>query len=137
MCIRDRAEPPGYASPLYPAAGIALAATLTFGRAALPGVLLGSFFVNGALGALRGQAGPALLVLPLVIGAGATLQAGVGAALVRRFVGLPASLPAPRGIQLSGGLGGGHGVAPVPADVVGGVWPGSPEANRPDGVAMG
>ena len=26
------AEPPGYASPLYPSAGIALAATLTFGR---------------------------------------------------------------------------------------------------------
>ena len=90
------AEPPGYASPLYPAAGIALAATLTFGRAALPGVLLGSFFVNGALGALRGQAGPALLVLPLVIGAGAALQAGLGAALIRRFVGLPAPLNAPR-----------------------------------------
>ena len=100
------AEPPGYASPLYPAAGIALAATLTFRRAALPGVLLGSFFVNGALGALRGQAGPALLVLPLVIGAGATLQAGVGAALIRRFVGLPASLHAPRDIVLAGGLGG-------------------------------
>ena len=100
------AEPPGYASPLYPAAGIALAATLTFGRAALPGVLLGSFFVNGALGALRGQAGPALLVLPLVIGAGATMQAGVGAALIRRFVGLPASLHAPRDIVLAGGLGG-------------------------------
>ena len=100
------AEPPGYASPLYPAAGIALAATLSFGRAALPGVLLGSFFVNAALGALSGQAGPALLALPLVIGAGAALQAGLGAALIRRFVGLPAPLSAPRDIVLAGGLGG-------------------------------
>ena len=100
------AEPPGYASPLYPAAGIALAATLTFGRAALPGVLLGSFIVNGALGVLRGQAGLALLALPLVIGAGAALQAGLGAALIRRFVGLPAPLNAPRDIVLAGGLGG-------------------------------
>ncbi|MDZ7592873.1 MAG: CHASE domain-containing protein [Rubrivivax sp.] len=100
------AEPPGYASPLYPAAGIALAAALTFGRAALTGVLLGSFFVNAALGMLRGQAGPALLALPLFLGAGAALQAGLGAALIRRFVGLPAPLDAPRAIVLAGGLGG-------------------------------
>ncbi len=100
------AGPPGYASPLYPAAGIALAATLTFGRAALPGVLLGSFIVNAALGVLRGQAGLALVALPLVIGAGAALQAGVGAALIRRFVGLPLLLNAPRDILLAGGLGG-------------------------------
>jgi PAS domain S-box-containing protein len=97
------AEPPGYASPLYPAAGVALAAILAFGRAALPGVLLGSFVVNAALGVLRGQAG---LALPLVIGAGAALQAGLGAALIRRFVGQPAPLDAPRDIVLAGGLGG-------------------------------
>ena len=49
------AGPPGYASPLYPAAGIALAARLVFGPAALPGVWLGAFAVNAGLGVLRGQ----------------------------------------------------------------------------------
>jgi PAS domain S-box-containing protein len=99
------AEPPGYASPLYPSAGIALAATLTFGRSALPGVLLGAFTVNVALGLLRAQTGLSLLSLPALIGVGAALQAALGAALIRRFVGQPAVLNAPREIVLAGGLG--------------------------------
>ena len=37
---------PGYASPIFPAAGWALAAALCFGRSALPGVLLGSAGLN-------------------------------------------------------------------------------------------
>ncbi len=92
------AGPPGYASPLYPPAGIALAAVLCYGRAALPGVLLGAFTVNAGLGALRGAGGLSNLGLPLLIGAGAALQAGVGAALVRRFVSMPLVLNAPRDI---------------------------------------
>ncbi|MDO8419666.1 MAG: CHASE domain-containing protein, partial [Rubrivivax sp.] len=99
------AGPPGYASPLFPAAGIALAATLTFGRAALPGVLLGAFAVDAGLGLLRAQAGLSLLLLPLIIGVGAALQAALGAALIRRFVGQPLVLNAPRDILLAGGLG--------------------------------
>ena len=99
------AGPPGYASPLYPSAGIALAATLTYGRSALPGVLIGAFTVNAALGLLGAQTGLALLGLPLLIGAGATLQAALGAALIRRFVGQPTVLNAPRDIVLAGVLG--------------------------------
>ena len=100
------AEPPAYASPLYPSAGIALAATLAYGRrAALPGVLLGALTVNAGLGLLRGQSGLSLVLLPLLIGTGAALQAGVGAMLIRRFVGLPVVLNAPRDILLAGGLG--------------------------------
>ena len=76
------AGPPGYASPLFPSAGIALAAVLCFGRAALPGVLLGSLTVNMGMGLLRSQSGAALLLLPLVIGVGAMLQAAAGAALL-------------------------------------------------------
>ena len=100
------AEPPAYSSPLYPSAGIALAAVLSFGRAALPGVLLGAFAVNAGLGALRHMSGLELLQLPLLISLGATLQAGVGAALVRRFVGPVVVLNAPRDIVLAGLLGG-------------------------------
>jgi PAS domain S-box-containing protein len=99
------AGPPGYASPLYPPAGIALAATLVFGTAALPGVLLGAFAVNAGLGALRGQTGLALALLPALIGIGAALQAGVGAALVSRYVARPLVLNAPRDILRFGLLG--------------------------------
>ena len=100
------AGPPGYASPLYPSAGIALVAALVFGRAALPGVLIGAFVVNASLGLLRGQTGWALLLLPLAISVGAALQAALGAALVRRVTGQPVVLNAPRDILLAGTLGG-------------------------------
>jgi PAS domain S-box-containing protein len=90
------AFPPGYASPLYPAAGVALASLLVFGRRMLPAIALGSFGVNLSL-ALSGQPlGMAELALPLIIAGGAALQAFVGAALVRRSVSSPLSLSAPR-----------------------------------------
>ena len=54
---------PGYASPLYPSAGIALAAALVYGRVALLGVLLGGLAVQGGLAVARGQSG--LDVLPV------------------------------------------------------------------------
>ncbi len=99
------AGPPGYASPLYPSAGIALAAVLCFGRAALPGVLLGSLAVNLGLGMLRSQSGATLVVLPLVISVGAMLQAAAGAALVRRFARGPLLLDSPREIAAFGLFG--------------------------------
>jgi len=100
------AGPPGYASPLYPSAGIALAAVLTYGRAALPGVLLGAFAVNAGLGLLRHQSGTDLVSLPFLIAIGAMLQAGVGAWLVHRFVGRVVALNAPRDIARAGLFGG-------------------------------
>jgi PAS domain S-box-containing protein len=100
------AGPPGYASPLYPSAGIALVAVLVYGRAALPGALLGSFAVNAVLGLERGASGLAALVLPLLIGTGAALQAWLGAALVRRHVSRPLVLNAPRDIARFSLLGG-------------------------------
>jgi len=100
------AVPPGYASPLYPASGVALAAALTFGRAAWPGVLLGSFGVNVVLSASRGQIDAAGVLVPLAIGFGAMLQCAVGAALLRRFVPQPLVLAGPREIAMAGLLGG-------------------------------
>ncbi len=99
------AVPPGYASPLYPSAGIALAAVLVHGRAALPGVVLGSFLVNVVLSASRGQIDLAALALPAAIGLGAGLQAAVGATLIRRHVPQPLVLAGPRDIARSGLLG--------------------------------
>jgi PAS domain S-box-containing protein len=99
------AIPPGYASPLYPSAGIALAAVVVYGRVALPGVALGAFMVNVVLSASRGQMHAAALVLPAVIGAGAALQAALGAELLRRFAPQPLVLAGPREIARSGLLG--------------------------------
>ena len=81
--------PPGNVSPIFPAAGIALAAVMILGRKALVGVWLGSFAAN-AISFFDGTVSPAHAVLPdlLVasfIGVGAMSGAGAGAFLVRRF----------------------------------------------------
>ena len=100
------AGPPAYASPLYPAAGVALAAVLVYGRAALWAVLLGALLVNGSLAAVRGAPGLPGVLLPIVIALGAMLQAGLSAALVRRHIGQPLVLDAPRDILRFALLGG-------------------------------
>jgi len=101
------AGPPGYAAPLYPAAGIALVACLIGGPAALPGVALGSFAVNAGLGSLRGADDMVTLwLLPAVLALGAVLQAQLGAWLMRRHVGPPLVLNAPRDIARAGLFGG-------------------------------
>ena len=92
------AIPPGYSTPLYPAAGVALASVLIFGRRMLPAVLLGSLFVNLTLALQSGPLRSDMLPIPLAIAVGATLQALVGALLVKRFVQQPLTLSEPRDI---------------------------------------
>jgi PAS domain S-box-containing protein len=99
------AIPPGYASPIYPAAGIALVAVLVFGRPGLAGTALGAFLVNLTLGLARGPLDLAAVAVPASIGAGAALQAALAAALVRRFVSQPLTLTEPRDIVRFGVLG--------------------------------
>ena len=98
------AVPPGFASPLYPAAGVALGALLIFGRRALPGIALGALFVNLSIRSDLQGLTPATLLMPAVIAIGATLQAWVGAALIKRFVRQPLELAEPRDVL--GFLGG-------------------------------
>ena len=93
------AIPPGYASSLYPSAGIALAFVIVFGRGMLPAVALGSFAVNLWLSTRR-DLSLAALALPAIVACGAALQAGVGAALVKRFVPQPLRLSEPREIAV-------------------------------------
>ncbi len=90
--------PLNYALSLYPPAGIALVAALVYGRAAWPGIWLGSCAVNLLLAAQQGPLAGLQVVAPPLIAAGAVLQAAVGAALVRRHVSLPVVLNAPRDI---------------------------------------
>ncbi|MFN9390458.1 MAG: hypothetical protein ACK6DF_13155, partial [Betaproteobacteria bacterium] len=92
---------PGVASPLFPPAGIALAAVLSFGRWALPGVWLGSMSLNVLAGAQA--SGVALgVMLPGLIGLGALSQAWAGAVLAQRFCIHPLVLQAPRDILRAG-----------------------------------
>ncbi len=81
------AIPPGYATAVWPAAGLALAAALLRGPRVLPGVALGSASVNVWTAIENGQSSRAALVVTGMIGLGASLQAFVGSRLVRRFVG--------------------------------------------------
>ncbi|MDI1279758.1 MASE1 domain-containing protein [Methylobacter sp.] len=88
------AIPPGYATAIWPPSGIALAGILIYGYRAWPGILLGSFLVNLSATLINGSPSETLtsVVTTLAIGGGASLQAVVGAYLVRRFAGFPNSL---------------------------------------------
>ncbi|MEQ6289010.1 PAS domain S-box protein [Vogesella sp. GCM10023246] len=86
------AIPPGYASAIFPPAGIALAAAFIAGRSAIPGILLGSFLLNLWIGYDSSQqlsllgSGAALL-----IALASLLQAVLGGKLLRRVIGYPAA----------------------------------------------
>lgn len=80
------AIPPGYATAIWPSAGLALAALYIYGARLWPAVVLGSMAVNLDLPSLS-QGNWTALGVPLVIGLGAALQALVGREAVRRCVG--------------------------------------------------
>lgn len=73
------AIPPGYATAIWPAAGLALVGTVLYGRPALLGVFLGSFAVN------LGFDGWQTVAVAVGIGAGASVQAAVAAAGLKRM----------------------------------------------------
>ncbi len=84
-----------FASPVYPAAGLALACVLRFGLGASVGVFLGALAANIGLAWLAGRP---MTVLPVAFALGAGLQSLAGAMLVRRLMGTHPSLTRPREI---------------------------------------
>jgi signal transduction histidine kinase/CheY-like chemotaxis protein len=92
------AVPPGYASPIFPPAGIAMAAMLIWGWATLPWMFLGSFLLNIWIGSALGKELPQILAAAAGIGAASVLQAVIGAAALRRAVGYPAPLDTGRAV---------------------------------------
>jgi PAS domain S-box-containing protein len=80
------AIPPGYASPVFPAAGLALGCVLWFGRRAVPGIWLGSSVMNLAHTATYSGLTSGSIFVAAVIATGVTLQAWVGCRLVTRYV---------------------------------------------------
>jgi signal transduction histidine kinase/integral membrane sensor domain MASE1 len=88
------AIPPGYASAIGAPAGIALACLLLYGSRHWPAILIGSFLVNVGT-SFDGSNDAAIarsILVAATIAAGASIQALIGAWLVRRFVPSPLEL---------------------------------------------
>ena len=81
------AIPPGYATPVWPPSGIAVASALLLGSRVWPGIWIGAFLANVAV--------EASVVSAVIIATGNTLEALIGAALIRRFVGGRGALERP------------------------------------------
>jgi integral membrane sensor domain MASE1 len=87
------AVPPGYASPIFPPAGIAVAAMLIGGSATLPWTLLGSFLLNVWIAYSAGDRFDEIgVAAAIVIAAASVLQAAVGGSVLRRVLGYPTRL---------------------------------------------
>ena len=102
------AIPPGYATAIWPPAGIAFAAILVCGARVWPGIVLGSFLVNvwTAFDTTTVVSLLTSIALPTSIGMGTALQAVVGVCLVRRVVGFPTALDQGRNVAAFLVLGG-------------------------------
>ncbi len=88
------AVPPGYATAIFPASGVALAGLLLYGYRLWPAVWLGSFLINLSLSFDTSSSQTILksLLVSSGIGSGAAIQALFGAFLIKRFVGFPNAL---------------------------------------------
>ncbi|MDH5301793.1 MAG: CHASE domain-containing protein [Gammaproteobacteria bacterium] len=86
------ALPPGYATAIFPSAGIAITALLLWGNRLWPGIFFGSLLLNIWVGSDQGPLTMSGWAFAVSAGVGATLQALVGAWLVKRFVGFPTAL---------------------------------------------
>ncbi|HEX5361488.1 MAG TPA: ATP-binding protein [Fluviicoccus sp.] len=102
------AAPPGYATIVWPASGIALAWVLLLGYRLLPGVMVGSFASTLLVMAHINSVSPLQQSpwLPLAVGFGAAVQAYIGVVLVRRFVRFSPGFDEPADILRTLALGG-------------------------------
>ena len=94
------AIPPGYATTIFPPAGIAIASLLIWGNYLWPGIFFGSLALNILISMMQGTFTASVLVFSLSAATGATLQALAGAWLVKYFIDFPSSLTKARDIFL-------------------------------------
>lgn len=90
------ALPPGYASAIFPPAGIAIAAVFVAGRAALPAIGLGSLLLNLWVAySTHHHIAVTAFALAGLIAVASTVQAWLGGWWLRRKIGYPTSLDTP------------------------------------------
>jgi PAS domain S-box-containing protein len=89
------ATPPGYAAPIFPSAGIALAAGVIYGYRVLPAVFFGSLLMRLIVGGELFNGQFTVRWLAVTIAAAATLQAAVGTRLVKDLCGPKPGLDTP------------------------------------------
>lgn len=96
------AIPPGYATAIWPASGIALAGILIYGYRIWPGILLGAFLVNFSNALVAGSLSDIItsVIITLAMSVGASLQAVAGVYLVHRYAGFPNSLTREKDVLL-------------------------------------
>lgn len=80
------AIPPGYASAVFPSSGIALAALLLLGRKYCLAVFAGSVLLNIYVASQSGTLSSMTILIALLIGLGAMLQALAGDYLIKKYV---------------------------------------------------
>ncbi|MFN7145377.1 MAG: MASE1 domain-containing protein, partial [Myxococcota bacterium] len=79
---------PGYASPVWPSAGVALVSVILWGRAGAAGSFVGAFVLNLIIGFSAGLSGPLTVVLSaLAIAVGTVAQCRLAARLSLRAAG--------------------------------------------------
>jgi PAS domain S-box-containing protein len=100
------AVPPGYATVIWPASGIAVGMLMVHGARLWPGVFAGSLLLNAWHSGVFAEASwfSTKLLVAVCIAAGSTAQSLVARALVARFVGLPLRLTRARQIVVLLGL---------------------------------
>ena len=87
------AVPPGYATAIFPPAGLAVSAMLIAGAATLPATFLGSLLLNLWVAySLAHRLTGVGVATALVIAAASVLQAAIGGSVLRRAIGYPAAL---------------------------------------------
>ena len=93
------ALPPSYASPIFPPAGIAVAATFVGGKKALPWIFLGSLLLNVWVGYSGDQRIDTMgIVVASIIAIASMLQAAIGGWAFRLVIGYPASFDSARDV---------------------------------------
>jgi diguanylate cyclase (GGDEF)-like protein/PAS domain S-box-containing protein len=91
------AVPPGYASAIFPPAGIAIAVTYIAGKRMLPAIFLGSFILNLWIGySAQQQISLISLAAAVLIAAASVIQAWTGGWWLQRKIPYPTTLDAPR-----------------------------------------
>jgi PAS domain S-box-containing protein len=87
------AGPPGYATAIFPPAGIAMAAMFIGGSITLPWTFFGSFLLNLWIGNdIQSRLDALALAAALVIASASMLQAAIGGWTLRRLIGYPTTL---------------------------------------------